>query len=69
MNARKIAQALRLLAEAFEEGNDPGIPDSSSPPPKRKTRRVHTFPPPPAGMVVPTEMERMRARRALARDS
>lgn len=76
MNARKLAhairlqaEALRLQAEALEEdpGNDPEILDSSKAPPKRKIRRVRTFPPPPAGMVVPTELERMRARKALAR--
>lgn len=68
MNARKIAQALRLLAEAFEEGNDPGISDSSTPSPKPpKVRRVRTFPPPAPGLV-PSEIDRMRARRALARE-
>lgn len=76
MNARKLAHAIRLQAEALrlqaealeEDGNDPEIPDGSKAPPKRKIRRVRTFPPPPAGMVVPTELERMRARKALARE-
>lgn len=75
MNARKLAHAIRLQAEALrlqaealeEDGNDPEIPDGSKAPPKRKIRRVRTFPPPPPGMVVPTELERMRARKALAR--